>query len=152
MPTRIHHTAIAVSDLETSIRFYRDGLGFSVVMDDSWEGPWRGLLNAPVDHVHAVLLGDPDNMDAGTLELVEWHGAPAQPPITDGPVRSGLWLISLYLDVDAVLARLTELGFHDHQRVIHKTPQGDLILGSARDPDGVWIELLDEAVGREITG
>src|SRR6185312_3389183 len=109
------------------------------------------LLNAPVDPVHAVLVGDRDHMDAGTLELVQWHGAPAQPSLNGGLVRSGLWLISLYLDVDLVLGRLTELGFHDHKRVIHHTPQGDLILGSAVDPDGVMIELLDESVGREIT-
>lgn len=30
----IHHSAICVRDLEPSLRFWRDGLGFTVLMDE----------------------------------------------------------------------------------------------------------------------
>ncbi|TMK83046.1 MAG: VOC family protein [Actinobacteria bacterium] len=33
---RIHHTAIVVADVDASLRFWRDGLGFQLLMDDTF--------------------------------------------------------------------------------------------------------------------
>jgi glyoxylase I family protein len=36
----IHHSAICVRDVEASLRFWRDGLGFEVLMDERFTGDW----------------------------------------------------------------------------------------------------------------
>jgi len=72
--TALHHGAVVVGDVEESLRFYRDGIGLAVLMDDEFDGPWRALFDAPVGRLRSVFLGDPDHPAAGIVELV---GAPS---------------------------------------------------------------------------
>jgi catechol 2,3-dioxygenase-like lactoylglutathione lyase family enzyme len=90
VPGAIHHSVVVVSDLEASLRFYRDGLGLEVLQDRHVEGDWPGLFGAPARSVHAVFLGDPGVPDdhAGVLELNVFDGdVPAGPP--PSPPRTG---------------------------------------------------------------
>ena len=57
--TLIHHLAICVVDLEESLRFWRDGIGMDVLMDQRFRGDWPHLFGAPTDSLRAVFLGDP---------------------------------------------------------------------------------------------
>lgn len=41
--TKAHHTAICTTDLDESLRFWRDGLGFEVTMDMEFRGDWPSL-------------------------------------------------------------------------------------------------------------
>ena len=59
VPIAIHHTVVVVGDLETSLRFYRDGLGLHVLQDRRVEGDWPGLFDAPSHTLRAVFLGEP---------------------------------------------------------------------------------------------
>ena len=45
------------ADVEASLRFWRDGLGFAVVMDGRFDGDWPALLRAPSTSLRAVFLG-----------------------------------------------------------------------------------------------
>jgi catechol 2,3-dioxygenase-like lactoylglutathione lyase family enzyme len=151
VPNVIHHTAICVADMDASLRFYRDGLGMEQTVEGTFDGPWRQLFGGPADRLRMVMLGDPESPRAGTLELLEYDGGavePAPPPAA----RTGFTLVSLYCDVDASLERLAALGFPDHERVEIDTPHGSLVMGSVRDPDGTLIELIDAAVGSQVTG
>ena len=65
----IHHSAICVRDIDASLRFWRDGLGFEVLMDGSFEGDWPTLLRAPSTELRSVFLGDPAHPDAGVVEI-----------------------------------------------------------------------------------
>lgn len=136
----IHHTAICVRDVEASLRFWRDGLGFSVIMDQRFDGDWPTLLHAPSSRLRAVFLGDPANLDAGIVELVDLGPAPGPAADPAGPARAGLLLVSVMADVDDVLARLAGLGLGGPPRRIET--QG-VAMAVVVDPDGTLVELVD---------
>jgi catechol 2,3-dioxygenase-like lactoylglutathione lyase family enzyme len=146
----VHHTGLCPADFDTSLRFYRDGIGLDVLVDTVLATDVKPLLGMHTTKVRTVFLGEADNRDAGILELLdlgsdEVTGGPAQ---TGLPSR-GLFLISLQVDVEAVLARLSELGLGGVPRRM-TVPNGDLLAASVVDPDGVTVELLH--AGRPVLG
>ena len=144
---RVHHSAIQVHDIEASLRFYRDGIGLEVLMDHVFEGDWPTLFDAPVTTLRSVFLGDPRRPDAGIVELVSFDtagsaaGVPPPPP-GSAPTGAGFFLLSFYVDVDEVLARLAELGFGPARRLDLPGPTGPVAMASLSDPDGVRVEFV----------
>ncbi len=138
---RIHHTAICTTDIEESLRFWRDGLGFSEQMDERFEGDWPTLFNAPRRALRSIFLGDPADATAGILELVEFEGGvgPAAPTSPEPAV--GFFLVSVYLSVDDTLARLRRLGLGGPAARI--TLPGPVDMAVVHDPNGVKVELID---------
>ena len=134
----VHHSAICVTDVEASLRFWRDGLGFTVMMDQQFRGDWPTLLEAPADSLRAVFLGDPDRPDAGIVELVDLGVVPAAAGPT--PPRSGFLLLSVMTDVEETLRRLAALGLGGPPRRIEAS---GIAMAVVRDPDGVEVELVD---------
>ena len=70
--TGIHHTAIVTADVERSMRFWCDGLGFTELFDHTFTGDWRTLFNARTDRLRSIFLGDPNAPDTGLVELVQF--------------------------------------------------------------------------------
>src|ERR1700709_2711488 len=106
----IHHTVLVVGDLDASLRFYRDGIGLEVLQDREAEGDWPALFGAPSRRLRAVFLGEPGRVDdtAGVLELNALEGAvPAGEPTS--PPRTGLSMVSFFVDVESTLDRLAAL-------------------------------------------
>jgi glyoxylase I family protein len=136
--TAVHHSAICVTDVETSLQFWRDGLGFSVLMDQRFRGDWPTLLEAPGDWLRAVFLGDPNSPDGGIVELVDL--GPVPPAAEPAPPRSGLLLVSVMVDVEAALERLATLGLGGRPRRIEVS---GIAMAVVHDPDGVQVELVD---------
>ena len=150
MPGGIHHSVVVVGDLGASLRFYRDGLGLDVLLDRRVEGDWPGLLDAPTRSLRAVFLGDarvPDD-HAGVLELNVFDGdVPAGPP--PSPPRTGFFMLSFFVDVDATLSRLAALGLGGPpRRVIQSTPNGPVTVATVRDPDGLLVLLTPGSITR----
>jgi catechol 2,3-dioxygenase-like lactoylglutathione lyase family enzyme len=148
--TNLHHSAIHTADVDRSLRFYRDGIGLEVLMNQEFDGDWRTLFGAPADRLRSVFLGDPAAPDAGIVELVAFAGADAGSGVggdgqesASGPPGRGFFLLSFFVDVDAVLARLADLGFDAPARRI-RVPglDGVVEMATVRDPDGVLIELV----------
>ncbi len=139
----IHHTAIVTADVDASMRFWRDGLGFTELFDHTFTGDWKTLFAANTDQLRSIFLGDPANPDTGIVELVVLEGSEAGPAQPDGPVF-GFFLLSLQRDVDATLAALAGLGFDDGVRRIDMPAPGgkrvDMAVLTA--PDGVRVELI----------
>lgn len=146
VPQPLHHTALCVRDVDASLRFYRDGLGLEVLMDHRFEGDWPTLFDASSRQLHSVFLGDPAHADAGIVELVVFDDArsPAPGPAVDaGPPDSGFFLLSFFVDVDATLRRLRELGLEERTRRIDQPgPRGPIPMATVHDPDGVLVELI----------
>src|ERR1700744_5843483 len=71
----IHHAAICTSDVERSLRFWRDGLGFTELFDHTFTGDWPELFGAKSDRLRSIFLGDPQTSDSGIVELVVFEGA-----------------------------------------------------------------------------
>ncbi|MBV8161739.1 MAG: VOC family protein [Acidimicrobiia bacterium] len=130
---RIHHAAIVVADVEASLRFWRDGLGFQLLMDETFEGDWKTLFGVDATEVRSVMLGDPNRAGSGIVEFVQFLGADVPP---------GFELLSLFVgDVDDTLAKLggaaTEL-----RRIEVSSPAGPVPMVTVRDPDGVLVEII----------
>lgn len=141
MAKKIHHSAICVRDLEASLRFWRDGLGFEVQMDTSFNGDWDTLFSAGTERLRSVFLGDPDDESAGIVELVDFgpDAAVVDGPSIDRPAE-GFFLLSVNCDVEAVLARLADLGLGGAPRRI--TAFG-VTMVVVTEPSGFRVELID---------
>ena len=59
----VHHAAICTADVERSLRFWRDGLGFTELFDRTFSGNWPELFGAVSDQLRSIFLGDPQNPD-----------------------------------------------------------------------------------------
>ena len=143
MPTAIHHSAVIVRDLAASLRFYRDGIGLQVLQDRQVQGDWPGLFDAPSRSLRAIFLGDPEVPDdhAGVLELNVFDGDVPTGPLPSSP-RTGFFLLSFFVDVEATLTRLAALGLGGSpRRVDQPGPNGVISLATVRDPDGLTVLL-----------
>ncbi len=139
----IHHTAIVTSDVEASMRFWRDGLGFAELFDFTFTGDWPTLFGTATDQLRSIFLGDPDTPDTGIVELVVMEGIRPAPTMPDVPTF-GFFLLSLQRDVDATLATLADLGFDDGVRRIEMPAPGrkKVAMAVLTAPDGVRVELI----------
>jgi glyoxylase I family protein len=139
----IHHTAIVTADVESSMRFWRDGLGLTEMFDYTFTGDWPTLFGAAGDRLRSIFLGDPSFPDTGIVELVVLDGVQPPPPRADAPAF-GFFLLSLQRDVDATLTALADLGFDDGVRRIDMPAPGGKTVAMAviTAPDGVRVELV----------
>jgi catechol 2,3-dioxygenase-like lactoylglutathione lyase family enzyme len=145
--TIIHHSAVCVRNLEASLRFWRDGLGFDVLMDKQFEGDWPTLLSAPSTSLRSVFLGEPTARASGIVELVDLGTVPDQDQREETAASSGFLLLSVMTDVEAALTRLRELGLGGTPRRIEVSA---VAMAVVTDPDGVFVELIDTAAGRNL--
>jgi catechol 2,3-dioxygenase-like lactoylglutathione lyase family enzyme len=137
----IHHTAISTGDLERSLAFYRDLLGFEMVYSTAWEIGTKGAdrITGLKDSAARVVMLKAGN---ACIELFQ-YSSPA-PKVADQlrPVCDhGITHICLDVaDVDTEYQRLQAAGM-----VFHCPPQGNGTLRATygRDPDGNVVELLE---------
>jgi catechol 2,3-dioxygenase-like lactoylglutathione lyase family enzyme len=148
MAPAIHHTVLVVSDIDTSLSFYVEGIGLEVLRDREVEGDWQTLFGAPSNTLRVVFLGNsaiPDET-AGVLELNAFPGGSAAGTAVSPP-PAGLSMISYFVDVEATVGRLEGLGLaRDVRRVEQATPNGSITLATVRDPDGVLVLLTPGSI------
>jgi glyoxylase I family protein len=144
--TGVHHSAICTSDVERSLRFWRDGLGLTELFDHNFTGDWPVLFGAKTDRLRSIFLGDPLTPQSGIVELVEFAGAEEAPAVSEVP-RHGFFLLSLEREVDTTLSALAALGFTDGvRRITVPAPAGKTVtMGVVAAPDGVLVELIGPA-------
>ena len=137
----VHHTAIVTTDVELSVRFWRDGIGLIEMLDYTFTGDWPTLLGADTDVLRSVFLGDPESPDSGIVELVFFEGVSRMARDDDAGPRPGMFLLSLERDVEATLGRLAELGFTDGvRRITMPAPRGKTVaMAVVIAPDGVRV-------------
>lgn len=137
----IHHTALSTGDLERSLGFYRDLLGFAVVLDFRWP---EGTANMNRTHQLAETAGRVVLLQAGNamLEIFE-YATPTPRPRDPARRMCDHGLIHFCLDVDDVdaeYARLSAAGMSFHCPPVD---YGTVKLTYGRDPDGNVIELQE---------
>ena len=139
----VHHAAICTADVDRSMRFWRDGLGFTELFDHTFSGNWPELFGAHSDRLRSIFLGDPQAPDTGIVELVVFEGAGDARPQDSAP-RHGFFLLSLQRDVDATLSGLAAVGFTDGvRRITMPAPNGGTVpMAVITAPDGVLVELI----------
>lgn len=133
----IHHVAILTSDLESSLRFWRDGLGLTELMKGSFIGDWPALFDARSRELQSIFLGDQATPAAGIVELVVMAGVEAPPEAGPAPAF-GFFLVSMERDVDATLQQLAAVGFDDGvRRISVPVPGGKKVdMAVITAPDG----------------
>lgn len=146
----VHHTGLCPADIDESIRFYRDGLGLTVLADFAMDADLESLLGRRTSHVRAVFLGSPDSPQGATLELLDLGDTELHSePTGSGTPHRGLFLLSFIVDVPGVLSRLAELGLGGQPRTM-RSPGG--VTATVVDPDGVTVELLNGPVSQLPSG
>ena len=138
-----------VSDLDASLRFYTEGIGFREVggFDVSADlARDAGLTDSKPLHVHVLALGAGE--DATKLKLVQVADAVPQTGDTEFiHSRTGFrYLTIVVADTDAALARLAKLGVQPLARSPVALPASvapaGMHLTCVRDPDGNVVELI----------
>ena len=142
------HGGVTVSDMERSLRFYRDGLGLEVEFDKIVDGPYLPVvLDLDFSHIRAVYLRIPGG---GFVELLEYHGIETL-PATSRPCDHGAGHICFYVEgIDDVFGRLIELGYRarsEHVVDITEGPNKGARSVYMLDPDGYRVELLQKRPG-----
>ena len=142
MSLRFSHLGICVSDVDASLAFYRDALGFEPMSELDVSGAEsETLLRLPDVKLRAIYL----HRDGVTIELLHF-ASPGH--AGDGKTRAmnalGLTHLSFQVDdLDAEVAKLAAGGFP----VLEGTRIENRKLGAravfASDPDGTLVELVE---------
>jgi catechol 2,3-dioxygenase-like lactoylglutathione lyase family enzyme len=125
--TRLFHVSYIVEDLEKSIEFYRDVLGFKHIRTQDMGFQRLGFIST----------GDGEPQ----IELKE-VSAPFRGMPTEGFSHVGVFV----QDVDAVYERSIEYGAEWRMKPTVLGP-GAPYFGSMRDPDGYEIEVMENPTG-----
>ena len=138
---RMTHVGICVSDLERSVRFYREGLGFTQRAELCVQGePSDTLLRLHGVDLHAVYL----ERDGTRLELLHYV-APGAVGDTAPRAMNQRGLTHLSLRVDSVAETVTALRAVGG-RILDQThidlPDFAAAAIFLTDPDGTLIELV----------
>jgi len=142
-----HHIGLTVTDLETSIRFYRDLLGMTVVRrreaSDDYVGEQTGYSGLHLST--ASLRPAPDSCQS--LEIVQYrsHRGSKADPATNRPGNSHLCFE--VLDLRGIYEQLRSHGvrFRSEPVLITSGPnEGGLVI-YVYDPDDYIIELFQGA-------
>jgi glyoxylase I family protein len=138
---RLSHIGICVSDLERSVRFYRDILGFAELSRLQIKGPEpERLLNIAGGELQAVYL----QRDGTRIELLFYPVAGHERTDTPRPMnRLGFTHLSLRVaDLDSIAAAIVQGGGMN----MTDTRIDNAAWGSkavfVTDPDGLRIELI----------
>jgi len=137
---RLTHVGICVSDMERSLRFYRDLLGFRFEHDLHVEGePSDTLLRLRAVNLDAAYL----TRDGVRIELLRFASPPAPPPRSRTMHERGLTHLSFRVaDLDATLDALRAAGERVLDETIIRIPDFQAAACFVVDPDGQLIELV----------
>jgi catechol 2,3-dioxygenase-like lactoylglutathione lyase family enzyme len=138
----VHHTAISTGDLERSLRFYRDLLGFEEIFSSAWEVGAEvadRIVGLKDSSARLVML----KLGNACLELFQYSSPRPKPGEPMRPVCDhGITHICLEVsDIEREYERLKAAGM-----LFHCPPQevgGGTWATYGRDPDGNVVELLE---------
>jgi len=138
---RVTHIGICVRDPERSLKFYRDGLGFTYLSDLRIGGePTATLLQVPELDLHAYYL----ERDGVRIELLHYVSPGTvgtdQPRPMNQPGFTNLALQVTDLAVEVARLRACGARVLEHTRIENPAFQSAVIF--VTDPDGTRIELV----------
>lgn len=137
------HTGLQVSDLETSLRFYRDLLGFEVVATRVAQEPYlEELVGYPGVELHVAFLRFPASEHI--LELLEYRNV-SRHPVDTGTANPGTAHLCISVDdLRAAYHTLRDAGveFVSKPVLVTAGPNKGRLAVYAKDPDGIRMEFL----------
>jgi catechol 2,3-dioxygenase-like lactoylglutathione lyase family enzyme len=142
-----NHTSFTVSDLNRSLAFFRDGLGFEVTS----VAPRDPALIQAITGVDGATLNIAYVRGPGhSLELIQYDSPADKGQVIARPCDTGF--AHLAYDVDDIDAAIATAADYDVRpvgkvMVIDKGPNAGGRVCYLRDPDGVTIEFIERAGG-----
>jgi len=138
----VRHVGIVVSDMERSVRFYRDVLGLTPTTTLEESGNYVDtLLSLQHADVLTVKLAAPRG--EAVVELLQFkshpdRGSGLRPIYAIGPSHIAFDVA----DVDRLYRRLSQAGVRCNAAPV-RSPNGECKVVCCQDPDGVTIELVE---------
>lgn len=137
----LRHFGITVTDVDKSIEFYRDVLGFEIVkvMDESGDhiDAFSDLENVKVKTVKMK------DCSGGMVELLQYHSHPESANF-DQICRIGCSHFAMTVaNLDLTIEKIINKGYSVNCQPQY-SPDGNVKLTFAKGPDGVLIELVQE--------
>ena len=145
--TGISHFGICVSDMERSIAFYRDVLGFTFVrrMHVDQNPEVRRLLELDTLDMELAFL----EIEGARIELISFRAPEAARPVSSAFNRIGLTHMSLWVtDFDRTVGQVKARGGPVKEHTVGGMESSNSRFCFLTDPDGTRIELfglLDES-------
>lgn len=145
--TAFGHTGITVADLEKSLRFWRDVLGFKEILNAEMSGDFASQITG-VDgtDIHFAILEGPGH----AIELVQYRGPEGRQHLRPRPSDVGSLHVALVVDsIDAVLADVAAYGWHapGSAQTVPDGPFAGTSFVYMYDPDGTVVELIQPPAG-----
>ena len=123
----LHHTALVSADVERTVRFYQDVLGFPLTeLIENWDYPGSSHFFFDIGNGNLLAFFDFPGLDVGPY----------------AEVLGGLHHIAISVEPerwDELVGRLTDAGV---EHVVHSD-----VSVCFRDPDGARIELISDPLG-----
>jgi catechol 2,3-dioxygenase-like lactoylglutathione lyase family enzyme len=109
MSTAIRHVGLVVADLEKSLKFWCETMGFVVSRQMEESGPHiDAMMGLQGVHVTTAKLAAPDG---NLIELLKFHSHPDRPTWSGTPYSTGFTHIALTVEnIAELLPRLTAAG------------------------------------------
>lgn len=141
MITAIRHTGLVVVDLERSLRFWCDAMGFVISRQMEESGPHiDAMLGLKDVRLTTAKLAAPDG---NLLELLCFHSHPDKPQWEGKPYSTGFTHIALTVkDLDDTLRRLEQFGVTTPAEP-QFSPDGLVRVIYATGPEGMLLELVE---------
>ena len=150
----MNHTGFVVSNMERSVAFYRDQLGLEIERDQILEGEFISeLVGYPDAKLHIVYLGLGDMKHS--VELIEYLNPRSNAvPLPD---RKDIGATHLGIIVDNLDEFYKELSSKEVRFLSPPAIRPNAVYPMAQkgcymqDPDGNWLELLEQPPAPEHT-
>jgi len=138
----LHHSTIVVSDLEGSLRFYRDILGLKIVVDQEMQGHEINKILGMDDVRLRVVLLQIGEQETGLIGLLCFNGQKKQQMIGQPPEPFHHALVLTTDDIDGVYNRLRDAGENPISEPVTVAigGVGSVKIFTCRDPNGVLVE------------
>jgi lactoylglutathione lyase len=138
------HVGLHVADLDRSLHFYRDLLGFDVAFQWNPDAPYiRTLIGHPNADVHAAILRQPGSTTL--LELLNLRGTDGQ-PVDAASARPGTAHVAFTVtNLESLYKHLLANGVESVSAPVTPTigPNKGGRAVYVLDPDGIRVELIE---------
>ena len=140
---------VVVSDIEKSLVFYKEVIGFTEKDGFEVKGDFPkqvGLTDGTPLKIHVLTLGDEEK--ATKLKLMEVSSSKPAQTIKQRYIHTltGFSYLTIFVkDVDLVLTQAKQQGYKPYAKSPQTLPQGlpqDVCLLMLRDPDGNFVEIV----------
>ena len=142
MAATFSHRGVCVGDIDRSLHFYCNALGFAVAENHELEGAWLAtVMELPDVSLRAQMIRNDQGI---TLELLHYNRpAPFGPRERRPNNQYGLTHLAYYVkDADAVAAKVWEFGGRVYERTRGEYKENKVVMMYCTDPDGTRIELM----------